>query len=46
MPPLKAFISYSIKDRKLAKHIKKYLLTYGLNVFLAHDDIEGVRAVG
>ena len=40
MPPLKAFISYSIKDRKLAKQIKTCLLTYGLNVFLAHDDIE------
>jgi len=33
-------ISYSIKDRKLAKQTKKCLLTYGLNVFLAHDDIE------
>ena len=40
MPPLKAFISYSIQDRKLAKQIKKCLLIYGLNVFLAHDDIE------
>lgn len=40
MPPLKVFISYSVTDRKLAKHVKKCLLTYGLNVFLAHDDIE------
>ncbi len=40
MPPLRTFVSYSIKDRRLAKQIKKCLLTYGLNVFLAHDDIE------
>jgi len=40
MPPLKVFVSYSIKDRRLAKQIKKGLLTYGMNVFLAHDDIE------
>ena len=40
MPALKVFISYSIKDRKLAKQLKKCLLAYGLNVFLAHDDIE------
>ena len=40
MPPLKLFISYSHKDRKLAKQVKKCLLTFGLNVFLAHDDIE------
>jgi hypothetical protein len=40
VPPLKVFVSYSIRDRKLAKQIKKGLLTYGMNVFLAHDDIE------
>lgn len=37
---LKVFISYSHKDRRLAKHIKNCLVSYGVDVFLAHDDIE------
>src|SRR5262249_24894185 len=37
---LKAFISYSYKDRRLARRIKDCLVSYGFDVFLAHDDIE------
>jgi TIR domain len=37
---LKAFISYSTKDKKLAAALKDCLTEYGLDVFLAHDDIE------
>lgn len=37
---LKAFISYSHKDRRLARDIKNCLVGYGLDVFLAHDDIQ------
>lgn len=37
---LKCFISYSSKDKKLAGRLKKCLGWYGLDVFLAHDDIE------
>ena len=40
MPPVRVFISYSHKDRKLAKQVKRSLITFGVNVFLAHDDIE------
>ena len=37
---LKAFISYSHKDRRLARHIKDCLVSFGVDVFLAHEDIE------
>ena len=37
---MKIFVSYSALDKKIASQIKKLLKKYGLNVFLAHDDIE------
>jgi hypothetical protein len=37
---MKIFLSYSHLDKRLAGKIKKYLLQYGVKVFLAHDDIE------
>jgi hypothetical protein len=36
---LKAFISYSHHDRRLAGELKQGLVRFGLDVFLAHDDI-------
>lgn len=36
---LKAFLSYSSKDRRLAGRVKKKLEFYGIEVFLAHEDI-------
>jgi hypothetical protein len=35
------FLSHSIIDKKIAGKIKKKLSQYGVDVFLAHDDIEG-----
>ena len=37
---LRAFISYSTKDKHLAGQIKTCLEKYGLSVFLAHDDLQ------
>lgn len=37
---LKAFISYSHRNRRLARQVRDCLVAYGLDVFLAHDDIE------
>lgn len=39
MPPLKAFISYSTKDKSLAGDVKETLGEYGIEAFLAHEDI-------
>lgn len=36
---LKAFLSYSSKDRRLAGRVKEKLQFYGVEVFLAHEDI-------
>jgi hypothetical protein len=37
---LSVFVSYSVKDKELAGHIKKCLEEYfGLQIFLAHNDI-------
>jgi len=37
---MKIFLSYSNADKKLAGQIKKIIENNGLDVFLAHDDIE------
>ncbi len=37
---LKAFLSYSNLDKELAGQIKQALEDYGIEVFLAHEDIE------
>ena len=37
---LRVFLSYSSKDKKIVGVIKKYLEKYGLEVFIAHDDIK------
>ncbi|HEX2897167.1 MAG TPA: toll/interleukin-1 receptor domain-containing protein [candidate division Zixibacteria bacterium] len=37
---LKVFLSYSSLDRILAGKVKSELVKYGVNVFLAHEDIE------
>jgi len=37
---LKIFLSYHSSDRHLAGEIKLHLANYGLDVFLAHEDIE------
>jgi len=37
---LKIFLSYSSLDYELAKEIKSFLESFGLNVFLAHTSIE------
>lgn len=36
---LKAFISYSSKDKEIAGIVKKYLSNLGIDSFLAHEDI-------
>jgi len=38
---LRLFISYSSEDKHLTGEIKEELESYGLDVFVAHDDIEG-----
>jgi len=40
---LRAFLSYSTKDRKLAGNIKQQLEYWGIDVFLAHEDIAPSR---
>ncbi len=40
MPGLKVFLSYHSSDKLLAGEIKLHLGNYGLNIFLAHEDIE------
>lgn len=40
---VKAFVSYSTSDKELAGKIKKALENYGLEVFLAHEDISPSR---
>lgn len=37
--PIRAFLSYSHKDRELAHHLKDELKEFGVEAFLAHDDI-------
>ena len=37
--PVRLFLSYSSKDRTFCSHLKTELSKYGLNVFLAHQDI-------
>lgn len=37
---LRVFISYNEEDKKLAKKIKEGLNHYGIQAFLAHDDID------
>ncbi len=37
--PVKIFLSYSTKDKKSIGEYKKFLEFYGLDVFLAHQDI-------
>jgi len=37
---IKIFVSYSTDDKTLAGKLKSTLENYGLNVFLAHEDIE------
>jgi len=37
---LKAFLSYSTSDKELAGQIKQALEDYGIEAFLAHEDIE------
>ena len=37
--PLRAFISYSSKDKKLAGDVKETMEDYGVETFLAHEDI-------
>lgn len=38
--PLRAFISYSNEDKKIAGKIKSYLEKHGVTAFLAHDNIK------
>ena len=37
--PIHAFLSYSHKNRKLARRLKEGLAEFGIEAFLAHDDI-------
>lgn len=37
---VRVFISYSSKDREVAGSLKRFLEKYGLEVFLAHEDIK------
>jgi len=37
--PINVFISYSVKDKQIAGRIKYILSDYGINGFLAHEDI-------
>ena len=38
--PKGVFVSYAVKDKELAGNLKRELEKEGLNVFLAHEDIE------
>jgi len=40
---LKIFLSYSHKDYEIAKNLKDFLESFGVNLFLAHKDIEPTR---
>ncbi len=40
MSNLKVFLSYHSSDKSLAGEIKLHLTRYGLDIFLAHEDIE------
>ena len=40
MPGLKVFLSYHSSDRALAGEIKLQLNLYGVDVFMAHEDIQ------
>ena len=40
MGKLKVFISYSKKDKQLAGELKKAFEAFGVEAFVAHDDIE------
>jgi len=40
MPGLKTFLSYHSSDKALGGEIKRNLYHYGLDVFLAHEDIQ------
>ena len=37
---IRLFISYSTEDKEIAGSIKQYLEAFGLEVFLAHEDLE------
>lgn len=39
--PIRAFLSHSSKDRRMAGSISDSLREYDINVFVAHDDIDG-----
>lgn len=39
MSRLKAFLSYSTDDKQLAGRIKRELAFWGIDVFLAHEDL-------
>lgn len=38
--PIQAFLSYSSKDKEIAGQVKENLEKYGIEAFLAHEDIE------
>jgi hypothetical protein len=40
MPGLRVFLSYHSSDKSLAGEIKHHLNGYGLDAFLAHEDIQ------
>ena len=40
MSVIKAFLSYSTKDKKIAGKIKEEFEKIGINLFLAHQDIK------
>lgn len=43
MSKVRAFLSYSTKDKRLAGNIKQQLEYWGIGVFLAHEDIRPSR---
>jgi len=43
MNSTRVFLSYSTKDRRLAGRIKKGLVQWGIDVFLAHEDIKASK---
>ena len=40
LKPIRAFISYSTKDKVAAGRVKDFLASYGLECFLAHEDLQ------
>lgn len=41
MVSVSAFLSHATKDKKLAGELKEKMRPYGVNVFVAHDDLKG-----